>query len=128
MNVKILNRMVEIARAMCPNIAEHRCSHIAFLVKKNKILNIGWNKNKTVPITKKHPYHDGLVGRHAEVDVIFKSQREDLRGYKMVVLRVSKETKQLMMSKPCTGCASVIKQFGIEEVHYSNREGKIVCD
>ena len=119
--------MVEIAKAMCPNNVEHRCSHIAFLVKKNKILNIGWNKNKTVPITKDHPYHDGMVGRHAEVDVIFKSQREDLKGYKIVVLRVSKGTKQLMMSKPCTGCASVIKQFGINEVFYSNKEGQIVC-
>jgi deoxycytidylate deaminase len=119
--------MVEIAKAMCPNNVEHRCSHIAFLVKKNKILNIGWNKNKTVPITTKHPYHDGMVGRHAEVDVIFKSQREDFKGYKIVVLRVSKETKKLMMSKPCTGCASVIKQFGIDEVFYSNKEGQIVC-
>lgn len=127
-NVKILNRMVEIAKAMCPNNVEHRCSHIAFLVKKNKILNIGWNKNKTVPITTKHPYHEGMVGRHAEVDVIFKSQREDLSGYKIVVLRVSKETKELMMSKPCKGCASVIKQFGIDEIFYSNKDGKIVCE
>ena len=92
--------MVEIAKAMCPNNVEHRCSHIAFLVKKNKILNIGWNKNKTVPITTKHPYHDGMVGRHAEVDVIFRSQREDFKGYKIVVLRVSKETKKLSRCQP----------------------------
>jgi deoxycytidylate deaminase len=41
---------------------------------------------------------------------------------------VSKETKELMMSKPCKGCASVIKQFGIDEIFYSNKDGKIVCE
>lgn len=128
MHISTLNRAVDIAKAMCPDNIENRCSHIAFLIKKNKIMHIGWNKMKTVPITRYHPYHSGLVERHAEVDVIFKSQRDDLWDYSLIVLRVSKDTGKLMMSRPCKGCSSVIRQFGIKQTYYSNEHGLIITD
>ena len=64
-NIKTIKRTIEIAHALCPiNKNGLRTSHVAFLVRKNKIVKIGFNKNRTHPEINKHPYHDGYVGIH----------------------------------------------------------------
>lgn len=102
-----------------------RTSHVAFLIKKGKIVHIGWNKNKTHPYNLYHPYHDGNVGLHAELDVCLKSGLEALCDYKMVVIRIDREGK-MCNSRPCRGCQSLIKQMGLDEVWYSDIGGNIV--
>jgi tRNA(Arg) A34 adenosine deaminase TadA len=122
---RILKRAVETAHALCPtNWKNVNNSHIAFLVKKNKIVKIGWNRKRTHPEISKHPYHDGYVGTHAELDVILKSGLEDLNDHSMIVLRVDRKGR-LANSKPCPGCLSLLKSYNVEEVFYSDTEGNI---
>lgn len=126
MNRKIIGRTIDIAMALCPLNLEHRCSHIAFLIKSGKIVHIGTNSCKSHPKTLKYAYKDHqLVGLHAELNVCMKSGKENLKDYKMVVLRVDR-TGKLANSKPCCGCQSVIKQFNVGEVWYSDPNGEIV--
>ena len=54
-----------------------------------------------------------------------KSGKENLKDYKMVVLRVDR-TGKLNNSKPCCGCQSVIEQFNVGEVWYSDNVGQVV--
>jgi tRNA(Arg) A34 adenosine deaminase TadA len=125
MKPRILKRAVETAYALCPtNWKNVNNSHIAFLVKKNKIVKIGWNRKRTHPEISKHPYHDGYVGTHAELDVILKSGLEDLNDHSMIVLRVDRKGR-LANSKPCPGCLSLLKSYNVEEVFYSDTEGNI---
>jgi hypothetical protein len=125
MKPRILKRAVETAHALCPiNWKNVNNSHIAFLVKKNKIVKIGWNKKKTHPKIAKHPYHDGYVNTHAELDVILKSGLDNLDDHSMIVLRVDRKGR-LANSKPCTGCLSLLKSYNLSEVFYSDTEGKI---
>ena len=125
MKLRILKRAVETAHALCPtNWKNVNNSHVAFLVKKNKIVKIGWNRKRTHPEISKHPYHDGYVGTHAELDVILKSGLEDLNDHCMIVLRVDRKGR-LANSKPCPGCLSLLKSYNIEEVFYSDTEGNI---
>jgi hypothetical protein len=122
---RILKRAVETAHALCPtNWKNVNNSHVAFLVKKNKIVKIGWNRKRTHPEISKHPYHDGYVGTHAELDVILKSGLEDLNDHSMIVLRVDRKGR-LANSKPCPGCLSLLKSYNVEEVFYSDTEGNI---
>jgi len=122
---RIINKAIDIAHALCPtNWQNVNNSHIAFLVKKNKITKIGWNRKRTHPEIAKHPYHEGYVGTHAELDVILKSGEDDLEDHSMIVLRVDRKGK-LANSKPCSGCLSLIKSFNLNEVYFSNVEGKI---
>lgn len=121
----IIKKTTEIALALCPLNRQLNNSHVAFLVKSNKILHIGQNKKKTHPLIKHHPYHAGNVWLHAELDVILKSTREDLFNYKLVVLRVNRK-HELVFSRPCIGCQSLIRQFGISEVFYSDHNGDFV--
>jgi len=125
MNQQLIKRTVELAFAMTPTIRELRTTHVSFLIKSGKIVHIGWNKNKTHPINLQHPYHAGAVGLHSELDVCLKSGKDDLSGHEIIVIRVDRNNK-LAMSKPCVGCASVLKQFGIKDVWYSNKDGEIV--
>lgn len=125
MKPRILKRAVETAHALCPtNWKNVNNSHIAFLVKKNKIVKIGWNRKRTHPEISKHPYHDGYVGTHAELDVILKSGLEDLNDHSMIVLRVDRKGR-LANSKPCPGCLSLLKSYNVEEVFYSDTEGNL---
>lgn len=126
MNSKILKRTIDIAKAMCPLNLEHRCSHMAFLIKCGKIVHIGTNSCKSHPKTLEYAYKNHqLVGLHAELNVCMKSGKENLKDYSMVVLRVDR-TGKLNNSRPCCGCQSVIKQFNVGEVWYSNSHGEIV--
>ena len=121
----VLNKAKQIAHSLCPTNREIRTSHIAFLIKSNIIEKIGINKKRTHPEVCKHPYHEGHVGIHAELDCILKVDKEDLKDYKMLVLRVDRKNK-LNMSKPCPGCLSLINQFNIAEVWYSDKNGDII--
>jgi tRNA(Arg) A34 adenosine deaminase TadA len=125
MKPRILKRAVETAHALCPtNWKNVNNSHVAFLVKKNKIVKIGWNRKRTHPEISKHPYHDGYVGTHAELDVILKSGLEDLNDHSMIVLRVDRKGR-LANSKPCPGCLSLLKSYNVKEVFYSDTDGNI---
>lgn len=125
MKKRILNKAIEIAHSFCPANREIRTSHIAFLIKSNIIEKIGVNKRRTHPEISKHPYHEGYVGIHAELDCVLKVDKEDLKDYKMLVLRIDRKGK-LNISKPCSGCSSLIKQFNIGEVWYSDKNGEII--
>ena len=126
MNSKILKRTIDIAKVMCPLNLEHRCSHMAFLIRCGKIVHIGTNSCKSHPETLKYDYKDHQkVGIHAELAVCMKSDKDNLKDYKMIVLRVDR-TGKLANSKPCCGCQSVIQQFDVGEVWYSDNKGNVV--
>jgi hypothetical protein len=126
MNNKIVCRTIDIAKALCPLNMEHRCSHIAFLIKSGKIVHIGTNSCKSHPETLKYAYQNHeLVGIHAELSVCMKSGKSNLRDYRMIVIRVDRNDK-LANSRPCCGCQGVIKQFNVGEVWYSDTNGEIV--
>ncbi len=125
MKERVFQKAVKIAYSLCPTNREIRTSHVAFLIKSNVIEKIGINKKRTHPEISKHPYHEGHVGIHAELDYILKVDKEDLRNYKMLVLRVDRKNK-LNISKPCPGCLSLIDQFNVGEVWYSDKNGEIV--
>lgn len=125
MKNRIINKAIDIAHALCPtNWQNVNNSHIAFLVRKNKITKIGWNRKRTHPEIAKHPYHEGYVGTHAELDVILKSGEDNLKNHSMIVLRVDRKGR-LANSKPCPGCLSLIKSYCLDEVYFSNVEGHI---
>jgi len=124
MKKKVIDKAIKIAFSLCPTNRENRASHVAFLIKSNVIEKIGLNKRRTHPEIAKHPYHEGHVGIHAELDCILKIDKEDLREYKMLVLRIDRKNK-IAISKPCSGCQSLIKQFNIGEVWYSDKNCQI---
>ena len=123
MNSRTLNRAIDIAKALHPTVQSMRSCHISFLVLKSKIIKIGFNKDKSHPYNLIHPYRGQInSGIHAELDVCIKMNMDNLERYSMIVIRHD-NNMQLAMSKPCIGCQSVLKQFGITDVYYSTSNG-----
>jgi len=125
MNSYTLKRAIDIAKALHPTVQSMRSCHIAFVVAKSKIVKIGFNSPKTHPFNLQHPYHhkdNANSGLHAELAVCLKMRQDDLSNYEMIVIRHDNDG-HLAISKPCQGCLSVLKQFGISDVYYSTRQG-----
>lgn len=134
MNEKVINKSIEIARRICHSNKNSgiRASHVAFLVRKNKIIEIGWNKGKTHPATIKFDYISGNdkyekinVGIHAEFDVVMKYKKDNLKDYEMIVIRIDRNG-YINNSRPCYGCGKLINNFNIKSVYYSSGDGKIL--
>jgi deoxycytidylate deaminase len=125
MNNRTLHRAIDIAKALHPTVRNMRSCHVAFLVFKGKIIRIGFNSNKTHPFNLQHPYYHkdkSESGIHAELAVCLKMQQDDLSKYSMIVIRHNL-SMELAISRPCIGCQSVIRQFGITDVYYSTSYG-----
>ena len=86
------------------NLAIYVHSHSAILVKGGKVIGFGVNR-----------YENGM---HAEVSVIMKNRKSNLRGCDMYVARALRHTP-CGLSKPCEECQKVIKDYGINKVYYT---------
>lgn len=131
MKTKVLAKACEMAHNICIENRKRglRAAHVAFLVKRNKIVEFGFNKKRTHPKTKNYPYfyekepHTNL-SIHAEFDVVMKYGEKELDKHEMIILRFDGKGK-LNNSRPCYGCRFLLKQFGIKSVYYSNSNGDI---
>jgi deoxycytidylate deaminase len=125
MNSKTILRAKEIAMALFPKNKEHshRCFHVAFLVKKNKILHIGINSNKSHPRILDYEYKKYAGTKtHAELSAVLRSGREDLSDFELISVRINLRGN-FAMAKPCSGCQSLLEQVGIKRVYYTNVAG-----
>lgn len=122
-NNKLYNRLINIAKSLCPIYKCHRCFHVAFLLKHNKIYKIGWNQIKTHPLLKLYPYYS--IGIHAELNVIMKANKDDLSDYTLIVIRLNRNNK-ILYSKPCSACQNVMKQFNLYNCYYSDYNGHLI--
>jgi hypothetical protein len=67
---------------------------------------------------------DGVCTVHAEVDALLKvSNREDLRGATVYVIRVNKQG-QLAMSQPCPMCSEILREHGIKRAFFTVSENE----
>lgn len=116
-NKKILQKCVDLAIKLHPKHPVKGVSkktHYSFIVHKNKILGIGYNK-PTLPIT---GYPDFSM-LHAEYDVLTKAKINS--SIKIVNIRINQDG-DLRNSKPCPCCQAVMKAAGVRKVWYHTGE------
>ncbi len=94
----------------------------AVLVGRNgKPISIGHNiATKTHPLTEKFGKFNTI---HAEIDCIVGNNRDLLKDSTIYVYR-EKFDGSVAISKPCNMCESILRQFGIKKVIYTNRDGE----
>jgi len=121
--------MDELALSLYDNLdtSSFNSIHFAFGLRRSKIIDIGFN-DPNVPSPKarrlgrlfnvkrliKYPY------LHAETDLLCKLLRKnvDLKRIKMYIVRVNKN-RQIVDSKPCDECQSVLKHFNFKSIEWS---------
>lgn len=85
----------------------------AVVVKKNKILGLGYNRNKT-HTKSPHKYRH----LHAEIDAMLGISIDDLRNAEIYVWRQTKNGVPAL-AKPCLSCMQAIKISRLKMVHYT---------
>ena len=122
-------KFIDISRALL-DWREHdlRTFNCSFLVRRNKILSIGINRDKTHPINRRNPKF-GDEGQDisctkltcAELVAINRSKNQKNIDYpktKMINIRIKRDGS-LGLGRPCESCQSLLNYFGIKEVYYS---------
>lgn len=71
---------------------------------------------------------------HAELHVIHQCtkrlirQQKSLKKYSILVIRIKRDTGELVLSKPCHDCINAMRKCGIKKVYYSDNDGNIVME
>ena len=107
--------MIRIARDLA--VAAHRdidCYYqlCALVVKKNRVLSVGYNNPKTHPRASRTK----MKQLHAEIDAIIRC--DDPMGAELIVVRARRD-HMIGMAKPCVACEAMIRQVGIKKVYYT---------
>lgn len=108
-----------------------RCNHVAIVTKRNRIVAVGTNTDKTHPMAKTLKLAKQTESMCAELNAALKiglSHKEGLPDFSdltMTVVRVG-NAGELKMSRPCSGCCKMLTQCGFKRVMYSNNEGDLV--
>lgn len=128
-----LNKLTEIAFALYDPNHSIRSFHVSFLLRRNKILSIGVNKNSTHPTNLKNRKFN-RDGRDisseklccSEFICLKKSKSQNINYHKcrMVNIRITRENK-LGMSAPCESCLSLIRHFQIplQNIYFTDDSG-----
>ena len=96
--------------------------HSAALVYRGKVVAIGHNKLKSHPMMLRY-HKPGQVYLHAEVDAIIKAVNkyglDFVAECDLYCLRIKARSGQVGNSKPCNGCADLIRSFNIKGVYWT---------
>jgi tRNA(Arg) A34 adenosine deaminase TadA len=105
-----------------------RCSgktrHVSFLVRRNKILSVGWNsKIKSHPLSHKFKYWNGSV--HSELHAItrFRGSVSDISTCDLWNVRIDR-IGDIRLSKPCIKCMKLLIAFKVRNIYYTNNLGE----
>lgn len=119
---KLARKLFETANNLI-HLPDARSKHFSFIVERNCILSVGWNKSfKTHPLAKRYGHRFSSI--HSELDAIknFPYAPASLIYYKFVNLRIMGDGS-VGLSKPCVHCQELLAKFGIEQIYYSDHDG-----
>ena len=119
--MKTLNVALGVAIAEATR-SEHNVKHGAVLVKKGKIIQSG--RNQYCGMERIRHFNSRIWSIHAEMNVLGGLPRNITKGTDIMVVRVN-SLGDIVNSKPCHICMSMIQSAGCRKVFYSNDEGKI---
>lgn len=109
-------RFFELARRISfKSSYKHRLGSL--IVKKGKVLGIGYNSNRTHPKSKNE-----FNMLHAELSAILNSRLEDFTDCSIYVYRET-PTGKIATSYPCKHCYNMICSLGFKDINYTDYHG-----
>jgi len=113
-SISRLNKMLKHAIRVS-ELSEYKFQLGAVIFRKNQIISLGFNKNKTHPLPNRYNKHGTI---HAEVDAILHADPDLLSGSSILVCRHLKNGSPAM-AKPCKMCERILFDFGIRDVYWT---------
>ena len=120
LSVGIINRAIEECR-----LSAFRTRMGAVIFKGSRIVSSGHNslRSSSFIFSKYKRYYNSM---HAEQAALVGLDWSKLKGYSILVLKISKTKEMLSMAKPCNLCMDLLSIVGIKNIYYSNSDGEIV--
>ena len=119
--MKTLNVALGVAIAEATR-SRHDFKHGAVIVKKGKIIQSG--RNQYCGMDRIRHFNRRIWSIHAEMNVLGGLPRNITKGSDIMVVRVN-SLGDIVNSKPCHICMSMIQAAGCRKVFYSNDDGEI---
>jgi len=124
LNEKVINKIINLTMET-RNFPQGKSSHFTFVLYKSKIIAIGKNKCKTThPKAVKYGYR--FHGIHSELHAMLQCEKMnyDLSKCTIINTRLGLD-RTLRMSKPCSKCQKLLKDFGITAIFYTDYNGQL---
>lgn len=119
----MFDKLIEMAYEL-KDLPQGNFRHFTFIVRKNKVLSMGWNKGfKTHPSAKKLGYK--FSGIHSELDAfqnLTYQYKQLIHKCNIVNIRIN-NFGQIRLSKPCRHCEPWLKALNARNIYYSTNEG-----
>lgn len=134
MNQKLIDRYIEVARALQPKYQNGRFFHVTCIFDKNRLLSIGVNDYRKEHPRRKYgvysPTKEGSYYRpslHAEIKALLKLGEEDCSKFVFLNIRLNANGEPAL-AKPCQNCFGVLKnQVGYKRIYYtSGKDNQII--
>ena len=117
---RFINLALKMAEDVEPWAGVRMSSVLAY---RGEILSFGYNDNKTHPLQARFGKNRHAVFWHAETRCIANAIKRDhtelLSKSTMYIVRITMGGRPAL-SRPCSGCAKAIQDYGIKRVVYSN--------
>ncbi len=94
----------------------------AVLAKGGSVLAVGWSKLRNQPINVPNGEN---CSEHAEVAVLRKARRCNLKGSVIYVARIGADGNP-RLAKPCPSCEENLREAGIKKIVYTYAKGEVV--
>jgi len=120
------SRYFDLAESVA-NLSDYPRVNIGSVIVKNKdIISVGQNMLKTHPTQHQYnkwlPYDMPVDHIHSEINAISKTRTDNLRGSTIYIFRRDRNG-DIAMCRPCNACMQAIRDAGIKDVYYTNRNG-----
>lgn len=133
MEMKILEKIKEIAFAFDRNLFPNRSLHLSFIIYKGRIISIGQNNKKTHPINLRNRKINkegvdissfrGTCSEYSAVSKLKNLTNIPTTKCQLINIRINK-LNEVRMAQPCNSCLGLISYFGFQEVWFSNEKGE----
>jgi len=129
MTNKCFQKLLRKSHRLIPLVKQNRTWHFTFILKKQKILTVGYNRfRKTDSFQIRNGYPYGNI--HSEIAAIkaFGRPIRELAGLTIVNIRLSKtysktQSTGILLAKPCKYCSRLLSDLEVGTVYYSVPEG-----
>lgn len=106
-------RFFDLCKKLTLKSTHHSHAMACVIVKKNRVVSIGWNELKTHSKSL-HEYKY----RHAEFNAILNTPLNELQGATAYIYREHRNG-QPALAKPCPSCLKSLQLVGIDKICYS---------
>lgn len=130
MTNKLLNKLTRLYDYIYTDKPYKHTKTVSFLVYKGKVVSFGINSDKTSPLQNKYrlrtdlKHIDNFIDKeHSEVNCLRKID-DNLNFAKCEIVIISKKRDgDFRLARPCDVCMSAIKDYGISDIYYTNKNG-----